>query len=351
MGLYRRNNSSNWQMCFFVNGKRVRMSTKTTSKKVAQRIYDKVKGQIAEGTFKLNSNQDMPFDQLVDEFLESHSKVETKCYQGDLRIGRVFKGYFGSRPISRITPYDIKSWRKHRADFITRRGTRIKIASLNRELAFLKAMFNMAVEWGWLQESPARKIRKLKGEVSRLRILTQEELTRLLNHADAYLKPIIITAVSTGMRKGEILNLKWQEVDFKNGFIRVSKSKNGKARDIPMSPYLSSMLRGLESSRLAGGYVFCHKSGERIRDIYTVFDRARRRAGLKDFRFHDLRHTAASLFAAGGCDIVTLQYILGHSSIMMTQRYAHLIPGRLQRTSQIMEEFWQDFGGGTKSTS
>jgi integrase len=155
----------------------------------------------------------------------------------------------------------------------------------------------------------------LKGEKSRMRFLSNEEICRLIDCARPILKPIIITAISTGMRLGEILNLKWQEVDFEHGFIRVTKSKNGKARDIPINSYLEETLKGLVESMKRGNYVFCNKVGEKLSRIDHFFAKARKLAGLEDLRFHDLRHTAASLYASRGCDIITLQNLLGHRKI------------------------------------
>jgi integrase len=152
------------------------------------------------------------------------------------------------------------------------------------------------------------------------------------------------------MLKGEILNLKWADVDFERGFIRVVKSKNSESRDIPMSAYLSGVFRQLKNRGDLGDYVFCNADGSKRKGFHSVFEKARCKAGLEDFRFHDLRHTAASLFAAGGCDIITLQHLLGHKSITMTQRYAHLMPEKHLKTRQIIEDFWGDFSATIKTT-
>ena len=350
MGLYKRPNSSNWQMCFFVNGKKVRMSANTSNKKVAQRIYDSLKGQVAEGKFKITTSSDMPFSRLVDEFIEKHSKVEKESYKTDILLGRQLKKYFGNRPIGKITALEIKEWRKWRSEHITRKGARITKASLNRELCFLKTMFSHALEWEWLSENPASKIKFLKGEKSRMRFLCNEEICTLIDFADPFLKPIIITAISTGKRLGEILNLKWQEVDFEHGFIRVVKSKNHESRDIPINGYLEETLKGLVESMKIGNYVFCNEIGDKISRIDHFFAKARKLAGLEDFRFHDLRHTAASLYASRGCDIITLQNLLGHKKITMTQRYAHLIPESHEKTRRIMSDFWGTLGDTKNDT-
>jgi integrase len=344
MGLYKRKNSNIWQMCFHLNGKKIRMSTKTSNKKVAQRIYEKARVEAAEGKFIVNEKGSMPFSQLVDEVIEKHSKVEKASFERDIFSGKVLKEYFKDTPIGKITAYDIKSWRKWRREFVTNRGTKISKASLNLELNFLKLVFNLAVEWQWLVESPAAKVKKLRGETKRLRFLSREEVYRLIDWCPSYLKPIIITAVSTGMRRGEIFNLKWEDVDFENGFIRVVKSKNQESRDIPMDEILCGVLQGLKESRKLGGYVFCHENGEKRACVFRSFKGACRKAGIEDFRFHDLRHTAASLLACGGCDIIMLKNVLGHKSLEMTQRYAHLMPDTHEKTRRVMSSIWVPAG-------
>jgi integrase len=319
------------------------MSAKTTNKRIAQRIYDSLKGQIAEGKFKLKSRPKITFEEMVNEFLEKHSKVEKASYERDWFIGENLKKYFKNTPIEDIAPYDIKAWRQWRAEQKTRRGTRISKASLNRELTFLKTMFNPAVEWDWLDENPTRKVKLLKGEKKRTRFLTSEEVTRLIECSTDYLKPIIITAVSTGMRRGEILNLKWKDVDLNHIFIRVVKSKNNESRDIPINGFLFEALKGLEKSKKFGNYVFCNDNGHQKKSIKEAFKNACLRAGLKDLWFHDLRHTA-SLFASSGCDIIILKNLLGHKTLAMTQRYAHLIPDKHEKTRKIRLDFWRRSG-------
>jgi integrase len=203
-------------------------------------------------------------------------------------------------------------------------------------------MFSLAVEWGWLTENPALKLKSLKGENKRTRFLANEEINRLIESSNEYLKPIIITAISTGMRKGEILNLKWKDIDFEHGFIKLERTKNGEIRDVPISSNLLRTLKGLEESRKIGNYVFCYEDG-RIRSssaIQYCFTRVCRIAGIQDFHFHDLRHTAASLYASRGCDLVTLQHLLGHKSINMTMRYAHLLPSSHDKVRRIMQDLW-----------
>jgi len=347
MSLYKRENSAIWQMRCSVNGKIIRQSTGTSNKKLAQQIYEKTKVQVAEGKFKVADKQDMPFDRLVETFLEKHSRVEKRSYMTDESYSKGLIEYFGKKPIRTITPLDIKNWREWRTGQITMRRTPVTKATMNRQLTLLKTIFNMAVEWGFLENSPAEKIKPLKGESKRMRFLTNEEISRLVDSAKGYMKPLIIAAICTAMRRGELFGLKWSEVDLEHGFIRLIKTKNSEPRDVPISGYLSETLKNLKT-RQRSDYVFCQKNGKMMSHTPFLFKSALKEAGIEDFRFHDLRHTAASLYASGGCDIITLQHLLGHKCLAMTQRYAHLMPEKHEKSRRIMDDLWSRIGD-TKS--
>jgi integrase len=169
------------------------------------------------------------------------------------------------------------------------------VATCNRYLSIIKASFTKAEEWGIVNEQQLKAIRKvkpLKGEVSRLRFLTEEEIEKLLSNCDKELYPIVVTALNTSMRKGEILNLKWDNIDFKTGFIYLEKTKNIYRRKIPINETLSKMLRQLYAQRrLDNDYVFVNpKTGKRVTEFKRRFIKSLRKAGIRDFRFHDLRH-------------------------------------------------------------
>ncbi len=327
-------------MRFIMDGKKWCESSETTNKKLAQKIYDKKKGEIVEGKHFKIVNDKMPFDKLADEFFEKYIKIERKCFERDKYFGGTLKDYFKNTPIGKITLYDVTIWRGWKTEHITKKGTYIKNATVNRELAYLKTMFEKAKEWGWLRENPAASVKLLKDEDKRLRVLTKDEISKLIVCAASYLKPIIITAISTGMRKGEILGLKWKDVNFSNGTIWVEKTKNGEPRHVPVNNHLSEALKTLDKSREIGQFVFCNDKGGQRFSVSDAFNNACKRAEIDDFRFHDMRHCAASLYASGGCDIIRLKYLLGHKTLAMTQRYAHLIPDAHEKTRQIMQDFW-----------
>ena len=191
--------------------------------------------------------------------------------------------------------------------------------------------------------------------------------------ADSHLKPIVITALNTGMRRGEILGLKWDEhIDLRHGFILLNRTKNGERREIPINDTLRTVLRGL-TRRLDVPYVFQLKD-KRVpdQDLKRSFKSALKKVetqkcpdcnyqktrlqtkedaekcphcnvkmvvikGINDFHFHDLRHTFASHLVMAGVDITTVSRLLGHKSLTMTLRYSHLAPSHMQKAVDILD--------------
>lgn len=202
-------------------------------------------------------------------------------------------------------------------------------------------MFNKVVEWEMVDEDILKRIRKVKplrDDGKRLRYLSKEECQALVNACDTHLKPIAITALNTGMRRGEILGLKWDEhIDLKHGFILLNKTKNGERREIPINDTLRSVFQGL-TRRLDVSYVFYDPiTGNPYQDVKRSFKTALKKVKIQDFHFHDTRHTFASHLVMAGVDITTVSRLLGHKSLTMTLRYAHLAPAHMQKAVNILD--------------
>lgn len=216
----------------------------------------------------------------------------------------------------------------------------LKSSSCNKILNVLKHMFTKAVEWDMVESETLKRIRKVKllrDEGKRLRYLSVEECQHLVNACDFHLKPIVITALNSGMRKGEILSLKWENVDTRHGFILLDRTKNGERREIPISETLKTILLNI-TRRLDIPYVFYdHKTGNRYQDVKRSFSTAIRRARIHDFHFHDLRHTFASHLVMAGIDLTTVSRLLGHKTLTMTLRYAHLAPAHMVKAIDVLD--------------
>jgi len=213
-------------------------------------------------------------------------------------------------------------------------------ATVNRHLTTLKHMFTKAVEWEMVEEEVLKKVRRVKPlqeNNRRLRYLSAQECQALVNACGPHLMPIVITALHTGMRKEEILSLEWERnVDLVHGFILLDKTKNGERREVPINATLQGALKGI-IRHVDSPYVFVDREGKRFKDVKRSYHSALRKAGIKDFRFHDLRHTFASQLVMAGVDIITVKELLGHKSLAMTLRYTHFAPAHKVNALAVLD--------------
>lgn len=195
-------------------------------------------------------------------------------------------------------------------------------------------------EWGWLDDSPMRKVRKPTEPRGRVRFLNDDERNQLLqacrNSNNYKLYPIVVLAISTGMRQGEILNLRWPDVDLKTGFAILHETKNGERRRVPIIGHSLDELREYAKvRRLDSDLVFPGETGKPA-EIRRPWLAALTEAGIDDFRFHDLRHTAASYLAMNGATPGEIAEVLGHKTLAMVKRYAHLSENHVRNTVAAM---------------
>jgi integrase len=184
-----------------------------------------------------------------------------------------------------------------------------------------------------------RKVKLLQENNKRLRYLSREQCQALINACDAHARPIVVMALNTGMRKGEILKLKWENVDLQNNFILLNQdqTKNAERKEIPINSTLRESLKSV-TRRLDIPYVFYNPKTEKpYKNMVKSFDSALRRAGIKDFVFHDLRHTFASRLVIAGVDLATVRELLGHKTLTMTLRYSHLAPSHKVKAVDLLD--------------
>ncbi len=221
---------------------------------------------------------------------------------------------------------------------------RRSIASVNRELALLSRMFGVAARQQWIRANPfvhGEKLISSADEKQRMRIISLEEEKRLLSACaeskNPYLRPIVICALDTGMRQGEIFKLVWGDVDFERQFItiRAFNTKTMTAREVAMTPRLQLELRKLGGKRPESERVF------RVSDnVKKSFATARKAAGLEEVRFHDLRHTTASRLASGGLNINHVGRLLGHTQPRTTYRYINANEDTAMAAAKILSTSW-----------
>src|SRR3989338_5547161 len=286
MAVYLKGNT--YYIDYYVDGRRKRECI-GPDKRLAETVLKKRKVEIAEGRYlDIKKNEKIKFEDFSDEFFRIHSQPNKKpsAVKSDKVILKNLKSFFGGRYLYIIGPQLVEEYK-------IKRSKDVKPATVNRELACLKCMFNKAIEWGKTEDNPVRKVKLFRENNTRIRYLEKEEIQRLIDNCAPHLKPIVTIAVNTGMRKSEILNLKWIDIDFKRNLLYLIETKNGERRDVPINDTVKGTLIKV-LKRPESSYVFCNERGKPYANVRTSFDTALKKAEIKDFRFHDLRHTFAS---------------------------------------------------------
>ena len=310
-----------WWLCIRYKGRLIRKSTRTTNRRLAEKIHAKVFTELVESDWLGKPlGENLTFRELL-------SKYE-RDYLKDLPSGKTcahyVRGlidYFGNFTLKDITPELIHEFKK------MRKAQGVKSSTINRQLTIAKRAFNIAIrEWGWNVDNPFSKVPAERETTRRDRWLTYEEEEALLNASPQWLRDFITFAIWTGLREGNIINLKREDVDLKRRLVYIRKTKNGSPLLLPLHDKAYEVLeKRLRIAYLEHDYVFTSPTGKKImaNNLRRAFRKAVRRAGLKDLRIHDLRHTFGTRLAQSGVDLYTIAKLLGHKDVRATQRYAH----------------------------
>lgn len=354
-----------WARITYVDqyGKRRELKRRAENKTHAKQLVQKLLLEIEQyGTNSLDKAQ-MTFEQLIDYYKERYL-IPPKYVDGRKVAGLrghdkynfivdALKVYFGKKKIRSITSGDLEGYKLTRLNTPTQRGQRVPgqeekvekprtLTTVNRELSLLRRVLNIAHREGWINKNPffaTDKLISAADEKKRDRVLTREEEKALLEQCvgvRAHLKPIIICALDTGMRSGEIFSLKWKDVDLDLGLITIAalNTKTLQTRQIALSYRLAEKLEKLfKLAKSAEDLVFGIASAKRS------FASARTDAKLNDLRFHDLRHTAATRLIQQGIPLQEVGRILGHTQANTTYRYVNANTDTARRAAEAMNEF------------
>lgn len=324
---------SKWYMDFTIDGKRVRRACRYALSQ--EQAVEELKMEIVQAfQGKVRHEPNITFREFSRVYVETYARTNKRSWKLDSQRVEILSKFIGSKLLTSITPFDLESVKAK----ILKMG-RSK-STWNRYLALLKRMFNLACQWGYLKENPAKGLKKFsEAENRRERILTPEEEMRLISKASPHIRPIIVVALQTGMRRGELLNLQWKDVDFKNKLISIRHSKSGKPRKVPMNQIVYQELISLRLQNPSSEYVFVNpKTGERIKDFKTAWKLTLKRAQIEDLKFHDLRHCHAVKLLQNKVDVETIKKLLGHSSIATTERY---LASDIERMREAVESLAQ----------
>jgi len=342
--------------CYDPNGKRIRKTFK--KKKEAEAELGKRVSLIAEGRY-LDVKKD--YKTTLKELLEKYR--DNYKHQAGFKTWKKycldnFKEHFGEDTLlANIRYVGLENYRNHLRQKLTKSGTIRADASVNREMACLSHIFTKAMDWEMVEKHPFKEGQNLQlaEDNERVRYLEEDELQELLKECPKHLKRIVICAVNTGMDRGEILKLKWEQI--RKGFIHLPRYKTRPTRRIPINDNLEMLLREIRKEKgLRSKYVFTYAKSEdklkgrepvrnrkgpapaaqAVSSIKTAFKGALKRAGIENFRFKDLRHTFASHMVMRGASMKELQELMGHKTMNMTMRYAHLSPEHKKKAVSLL---------------
>lgn len=346
-----------WYIDIHVKGRRIRRRV-GNSKRVAELALKDTEVKVAKEEFGL-AKQDIVITKLIESFLDysraNHRKATTVRYRSVLdNFERFLENHPDIKFASEITPELIDRYKVFRKDcFInpngrpieseedittfTRKGARAY--TINFELKTLSTLFNLALKWGYVKVNPVKGITRMKvNDTRKLKFLSLKECERFLRSCSKELYPVFFTFLNTGMRKSELENLQWSDIDFKRRKIRIQwkedwQPKTGE-RDIPMGQQLYDLLKKVKNdndSSFKSTYVFPHKDGGRIKmKLRDKMIDIAKEAGIDGLtKLHTLRHTFASHLVMQGVDLPTVKKLMGHTDIQTTMIYAHLAPDHL----------------------
>lgn len=336
--VYKRKSGVSWTMDFYdETGRRIqRTIPEATCREQAIHALQQEVVKTFDKAYGIEKPREekIGFRDFAKVYHDDYMMTVRRNFKPDVYRLQVLCGYFKNVNLRTLTQHDFERFRASRIKKGNSKST------VNRYLQLMGKMFNLAIEEGYLEENPARKVKPFsEKDTLKERILTEKEEEKLMENCSDTLKPIIAVALNTGMRRAEILGLKWENVDFQAKRIRVEKTKNGRVRFIPINDDLFKQILNLKSENGQSAFVFFNPATKKpFLDMKTPFKRACRISGIEGLRFHDLRHTFATRLAEKGIIMRDIRDLLGHFSVTVTERYAHSNDEQMRKAVDVLNK-------------
>jgi integrase len=330
----------------YPDGSRIRKRIRR--EREALRFWASEHARIENGTWDERASRNVTVGVAMAEYRE-YSKVQHRAHRSFVAPScTLWEQHLGSQtPLAKVTSQQIEDYKLKRARQVSRSTT-------DKDLTVLKAFFNWCISHRLAVSNPVRRVKLFHEDNSRLRYLTREEYDRLIDAArtlasrssvstpSPYLVEKIVLAAHTGLRRGSLFNLRWDQIDLANRVLRIPRTKSGRPLSVPINLTARGVLETLYADRdPVCPWVFPHRSGptagEPVQDIKNGFHAALALAGIQDFTWHDLRHTFASWLMMRGASLRSVAELLGHQSMKMTMRYAHLSPAFLSAEVGLLD--------------
>ncbi len=313
MALYRRGQV--WYADYYTRqGKRVQESTGTSNRREAEKFLALRISEVQRGVYV--KPVAVSLEEFGKRFLD-YAKTHKRSWRRDEQMLGHLKQHFGDVNLDDIQALHVQQYQQER-------NKEVRPATVNRELALLKHMFNLAERWGMHRGSnPVRLVKFLPENNLKFQTLSLEDELKLLANSPPYLRELILFAINTGLRCGDIFELQWQEVDLEQRRLNIIMKKTRHTLEVPLNETAFGILEARHAVK-HGPYVFYNPAtGDRFHDLKLAIKGALKRAGLSGITWHTFRHTFASRLTRNGADLVTVKELLGHSTIVVTMRYAH----------------------------
>jgi len=350
MSVYRER-SGNYCYDFWFKGQRVKESTSQKDRRQAQLMEAECKADLARGVKKLKQQETEHTPKGFREFVEvkflpwfeNTHRSHHRTYRRHLTSTKPLIRFFGNKESKAINAGEVEDYKARRAASISpKTGKLIEPATVNRELAALRAIFNLAIKHKIVMENPATGVARLREDNEQMRVLSHEEEACYLKTASPRLREVAKLILNTGLRPEEVYRLRREDVHIPEGYLHVPFGKTKAAkRDIPLSNEARKLLAQRLGVSGSAPFVFPSKRdpSHPMGNIANTHNRTVKRAGLEWFRLYDLRHTFATRAAQSGMDLATLAGILGHSKLHMIPRYVHPTAEHKRRAITRLEEY------------
>lgn len=321
-----------YRVCVSVKGKRVTRVVDNLT--IARQTEAAIKGDMVRGEFEIMQEKKTPtLGEVWSKYLP-WAMEHKKSWKSDLWYYRLhLEPRFGKKTLDAISPIDIERMKTELRKGVNKRGKSFAAATIKHQLVIIRRLYNLARKWNLFDgKNPIASVSMPKLDNQKTEFLTNEELTRLLDTLDTWpfreSAAFIRFALFTGLRRGELFKLQWDDVDFERGIITLKDPKSGKTENIPVSMKALDVLKALE---VTSPFVFPGKAGKQRVDFNGPWQRIRKAADLPaGFRLHGLRHHFASTLVSAGVDLLVVQKLLTHKDAKTTARYAHLAPGTVR---------------------
>jgi integrase len=319
------------------DGRKFYKSKTFNTEKEAKTWGNKIRYEIDRGLVTQESLKNRKFSDAIEKYLRQVLPEKPRNSRNVEQHLKWWQEQLGNRLLTDVTAKDIAECRDKLLKEPTHHNKNRAPATVIRYLSSLSSVFETIIkEWHWVEKNPVKLIRKPTVSNARTRFLSEEECQKLLTcckeSRNPYLYSIVVIALTTGMRRGEILGIRWQDIDFDKKLVMLPKTKNGSIRYVPIVGIAFQVIKNLFEQEFiidSSFQIFPSLNLERYLDIRTAWLFALKRAGITNFNFHDLRHSCASFLAMSGATQRDIAEILGHRDLRMTHRYSHLTQNHL----------------------